>query len=161
MAIKSLTVNGKRVTVRFDDPEMPLLYALRNNLALHGPRFGCGLGAMRRLHGARRRQGCALLRHAAVVGRCEPEDRHARRPRHAGKAASGAAAFIEEQAVQCGYCINGMIMESAAFLATNKKPTEARDQAGARQQSLPLRHPCPHRARGQARSRARREGRQP
>ena len=46
-----------------------------------------------------------------------------------------------------------MIMESAAFLAKNKKPTEARDQEGARQQSLPLRHPCPHRARRQARRR--------
>jgi nicotinate dehydrogenase subunit A len=41
---KSLNVNGKAVTVTIDDPEMPLLYALRDNLALHGPRFGCGLG---------------------------------------------------------------------------------------------------------------------
>ena len=60
-------------------------------------------------------------------------------------------AFIDEQAAQCGYCINGMIMQAAAFLAENKKPTEARDQAGAGQQSVPLRHPCPHRARGDAR----------
>ena len=67
-------------------------------------------------------------------------------------------AFIEEQAAQCGYCINGMIMESAAFLATNKKPSEDANQAGARQQSLPLRHPCPHRARRQARRRRTREG---
>src|SRR5207248_4459818 len=41
---KSLTVNGKPVQITTDDPEMPLLYALRDNLALHGPRFGCGLG---------------------------------------------------------------------------------------------------------------------
>jgi aerobic-type carbon monoxide dehydrogenase small subunit (CoxS/CutS family) len=60
---KSLNVNGKAVRITIDDPDMPLLYALRDNLALHGP--------------------------------------------------------------QCGYCINGMIMESAAFLATTKKPTEA------------------------------------
>ena len=66
-------------------------------------------------------------------------------------------AFIDEQAAQCGYCINGMIMESAAFLAKNKKPTEAAHQEGARQQSLPLRHPCPHRARRQARVGSRRE----
>ena len=43
MPKKQLTVNGKRVTVDIDDPDMPLLYALRDNLALHGPRFGCGL----------------------------------------------------------------------------------------------------------------------
>ena len=43
MATKALTVNGKRVTITIDDPEMPLLYALRDNLALKGPRFGCGL----------------------------------------------------------------------------------------------------------------------
>jgi aerobic-type carbon monoxide dehydrogenase small subunit (CoxS/CutS family) len=41
---KSLNVNGRRVSVRYDDPQMPLLYALRDNLGLHGPRFGCGLG---------------------------------------------------------------------------------------------------------------------
>jgi nicotinate dehydrogenase subunit A len=41
---KALSVNGERVSITIDDPEMPLLYALRDNLALHGPRFGCGLG---------------------------------------------------------------------------------------------------------------------
>ncbi|HLN07997.1 MAG TPA: 2Fe-2S iron-sulfur cluster-binding protein, partial [Xanthobacteraceae bacterium] len=41
---KTLNVNGASVTIGFDDPDMPLLYALRNDLALHGPRFGCGLG---------------------------------------------------------------------------------------------------------------------
>ena len=44
MAKKSLNVNGKRVSVTYDDPQMPLLYVLRDNLGLHGPRFGCGLG---------------------------------------------------------------------------------------------------------------------
>ena len=58
-------------------------------------------------------------------------------------------AFIDEQAAQCGYCINGMIMESAAFLAKNKKPTEA-DIKNALPKILPLRHACPHRARRQA-----------
>jgi hypothetical protein len=42
MAKKSLNVNGKRVSISYDDPQMPLLYALRDNLGLHGPRFGCG-----------------------------------------------------------------------------------------------------------------------
>ena len=41
---KTLTVNGKRVSIKYDDPAMPLLYVLRDNLGLHGPRFGCGLG---------------------------------------------------------------------------------------------------------------------
>ena len=44
MAKKSLNVNGKRVSISYDDPQMPLLYALRDNLGLHGPRFGCGNG---------------------------------------------------------------------------------------------------------------------
>ncbi len=44
MAKKSLNVNGKRVSVTYDDPQIPLLYVLRDNLGLHGPRFGCGLG---------------------------------------------------------------------------------------------------------------------
>jgi nicotinate dehydrogenase subunit A len=41
---KALTVNGQQVEISIDDPDMPLLYALRDNLGLHGPRFGCGLG---------------------------------------------------------------------------------------------------------------------
>ena len=44
MAIKSRTVNGKRVPITYNDPQMPLLYVLRNDLGLNGPRFGCGLG---------------------------------------------------------------------------------------------------------------------
>ena len=44
MAIRSLTVNGKRVPVTYNDPQTPLLYVLRNDLGLRGPRFGCGLG---------------------------------------------------------------------------------------------------------------------
>ena len=66
---KTLTVNSKRVSIEYDDPAMPLLYVLRDDLGLHGPRFGCGLGAVRRLHCPRRRRGRALLRHAALGGR--------------------------------------------------------------------------------------------
>lgn len=46
-----LNVNGKAVLVSVDDPDVPLLYVLRDDLGLHGPRFGCGLGQMRGLHG--------------------------------------------------------------------------------------------------------------
>jgi nicotinate dehydrogenase subunit A len=122
---KSLNVNGKPVQVTIDDPEMPLLYALRDNLALHGPRFGCGLAqcgactvhvdgkAVRScvtpLSSLTARQKVVTLEGLGTAGKLHPLQR----------------AFIEEQAVQCGYCINGMIMQSAAFLATTKKPTEA------------------------------------
>jgi nicotinate dehydrogenase subunit A len=126
MAIsKKLTVNGKRVTVSIDDPEMPLLYALRDNLALRGPRFGCGLAqcgactvhvdgkAVRScvtpLSSLNEKQKVVTLEGLGTAAKPHPVQR----------------AFIEEQAAQCGYCINGMIMESAAFLAKNKKPTDA------------------------------------
>jgi len=122
---KSLNVNGKTVRITIDDPDMPLLYALRDNLALHGPRFGCGLAqcgactvhidgqAVRScvtpLSSLTAQQKVVTLEGLGTSQRPHPVQR----------------AFIEEQAVQCGYCINGMIMESAAFLAKTKKPTEA------------------------------------
>ena len=118
-----LRVNGHAVEVTADDPQMPLLYALRNDLGLHGPRFGCGLGQC----GA-----CTVELDGAAVRSCvtpisavgertivtleglgSPEKPHPLQK-----------AFIDEQAVQCGYCINGMIMQAAAFLATTKHPSE-------------------------------------
>ena len=125
MAKKQLTVNGKRVTVDIDDPDMPLLYALRDNLALHGPHFGCGLAqcgsctvhvdgkAVRScvtpLSSLNANQKVVTLEGLSSGNKLHPVQR----------------AFIEEQAAQCGYCINGMIMESAAFLAGNKKPSDS------------------------------------
>ncbi len=125
MASKQLTVNGKRVTLTIDDPDMPLLYALRDNLALKGPRFGCGLAqcgactvhidgkAVRScvtpLSSLKDTQKVVTLEGLGTAAKPHPVQR----------------AFIDEQAAQCGYCVNGMIMESAAFLAVNKKPTEA------------------------------------
>jgi nicotinate dehydrogenase subunit A len=121
---KALDVNGKTVTINIDDPEMPLLYALRDNLELQGPRFGCGLGQC----GA-----CTVHVDGRAVRSCitplsaiEPTQKivtleglgTADTPHPVQKA------FIEEQAVQCGYCINGMIMEAAAFLASHKRPSE-------------------------------------
>jgi nicotinate dehydrogenase subunit A len=122
---KSLNVNGKSVQITIDDPEMPLLYALRDNLALHGPHFGCGLaqcGACTVHIDGKAVRSCvtpvssltARQRVVTLEGLGTP-----RRPHPVQRA------FIAEQAAQCGYCINGMIMESAAFLAGNKKPTEA------------------------------------
>ena len=122
--IKTLTVNSKRVSIEYDDPAIPLLYVLRDNLSLHGPRFGCGLGqcgactvhidgeAVRScitpLSAVDAKQSVVTLE-----GLGSPEKPH-----------PVQKAFIDEQAAQCGYCINGMIMESAAFLAKNKKPSE-------------------------------------
>ena len=122
---KSLNVNGKAVRITIDDPDMPLLYALRDNLQLHGPRFGCGLaqcGACTVHVDGKAVRSCVLplskvgpaqkvvtIEGLAQGNRLHPVQR----------------AFVEEQAVQCGYCINGMIMESIAFLAGNKNPSEA------------------------------------
>jgi len=122
---RSLNVTGKAVTGDIDDPDMPLLYALRDNLALHGPRFGCGLAQC----GA-----CTVHIDGKAVRSCvTPLSSLAARQKVVTLEGLGSPqklhpvqkAFIEEQAAQCGYCINGMIMESAAFLARNKKPTEA------------------------------------
>jgi nicotinate dehydrogenase subunit A len=121
---KSLNVNGERVSVRYDDPQMPLLYALRDNLDLHGPRFGCGLGQC----GA-----CTIHIDGAAVRSCitpiatvESKQKIVTLEGLAGgtKLHRLQQAFIDEQAVQCGYCINGMIMQAADLLAKNKKPTE-------------------------------------
>jgi len=122
---KNLNVNGKRVSIRVDDPDMPLLLALRDNLALKGPRFGCGLaqcGACTVHVDGKSVRACVtplstLTDQQKVVtleGLGTPQKPH-----------PVQRAFIEEQAVQCGYCINGMIMESAALLSTNKKPSDA------------------------------------
>ena len=119
----TLNVNGKPVAITADDPQMPLLYALRDDLGLHGPRFGCGLGqcgACTVLVGGKAMRSCVMpvadvggkkivtLEGLSGPGQLHPLQR----------------AFIDEQAVQCGYCINGMIMQAAALLQTNKKPTE-------------------------------------
>src|SRR6478672_3967487 len=126
MAItKTLNVNGERVTSTIDDPDMPLLYLLRGNLGLHGPRFGCGLaqcGACTVHLDGQAVRSCVLplsslaaqQKVVTLEGLGTPERLH-----------PVQRAFIREQALQCGYCINGMIMESAAFLAKTKKPTEA------------------------------------
>src|ERR1700692_2458152 len=120
-----LNVNGKPAAVTVDDPDMPLLYALRDNLHLHGPRFGCGLGQC----GA-----CTVHVDGKAVRSCiTPLSSLTARQKIVTLEGLGSPqkphpvqkAFIDAQAVQCGYCINGMIMESAAFLATNKKPTDA------------------------------------
>ncbi|HVJ52880.1 MAG TPA: (2Fe-2S)-binding protein [Aliidongia sp.] len=119
----SLVVNGKPMKVAVDDPDMPLLYVLRDEFGLHGPRFGCGLGQCGactvHIDGAAVRS-CITPLSSVGAGKVVTLDGlgDAKKPHPLQKA------FIEEQAVQCGYCINGMIMQSAALLAKNKHPSE-------------------------------------
>jgi len=122
VAATSLNVNGRTVSVTVDDPDTPLLYVLRNEFGLHGPRFGCGLGQCGactvHVDGAAVRSCVTPL--SAVTGRIVTLE-------GLGTDANPhpvQQAFIDEQAVQCGYCINGMIMQSAALLARNPKPSE-------------------------------------
>jgi nicotinate dehydrogenase subunit A len=122
VATRSLNVNGRDVSVTVDDPDTPLLYVLRNELGLHGPRFGCGLGQCGActVHLDRAAVRSCVTPLSSVTGRIVTLE---------GLGTDAAPhpvqqAFIDEQAVQCGYCINGMIMQSAAFLARNPKPSE-------------------------------------
>jgi nicotinate dehydrogenase subunit A len=119
----TLNVNGHATTVSVDDPDMPLLYALRNDLHLHGPRFGCGLGQCGactvHVDGVATR---SCITPISTVGNGKIVTLEGLGT--ADKPHPVQAAFIEEQAVQCGYCINGMIMQSAAFLEKNKKPSD-------------------------------------
>jgi len=124
MTTIKLKVNGKSVDVAVDDPDMPLLYLLRNDLGLHGPRFGCGLGQC----GA-----CTVLMDGEAVRSCITPASSVGdaaimtleglgSPEHPSPV---QRAFIAEQAVQCGYCINGMIMQSTAFLSQTRTPSES------------------------------------
>jgi nicotinate dehydrogenase subunit A len=120
----SFVLNGRQRSVRVDDPEMPLLYALREDLHQHGPRFGCGLaqcGACTVHVDGRAVRSCVFpvakaagTKVVTLEGLGTPEKPHPLQK-----------AFIEEQAVQCGYCINGMIMQAAALLQTSKRPSES------------------------------------
>ena len=119
-----LTVNGKARVLHIDDPNMPLLYALRDQLGLHGLHFGCGLaqcGACTVHLDGQPIRSCVtpvsmvgMSKVVTLAGLGTPEKPHPLQ-----------AAYIEEQVPQCGYCINGWIMTAAAFLRDNRKPTEA------------------------------------
>ena len=122
MARTSLKVNGKAHVVDVD-PECPLLYVLRDNLALNNPRFGCGLGqcgACTVLLDNRAVRSCRLpVSRAAgkeivtLEGLGSPENPH-----------PVQKAFIKEQAFQCGYCLNGWVLTAKALLDKNPHPTD-------------------------------------
>lgn len=132
MAI-NFTVNGKAVSLDVD-PQTPLLEALRNDLELNGPKFGCGLaqcGACSVLLKGQAVRSCVIpvsavngLNVTTLEGLGDERKPHALQ-----------IAFIEEQAMQCGYCSNGMIISAAALLSRNPRP-EREDINNALEENL-------------------------
>jgi nicotinate dehydrogenase subunit A len=123
MSRVSLKVNGKAQVVDVD-PQCPLLYVLRDNLSLNNPRFGCGLGQC----GA-----CTVLLDGRAVRSCRlPVSLAASKEivtleglGEPGSPDPVQKAFIEEQAFQCGYCLNGWVLTAKALLDKNPHPTDA------------------------------------
>ena len=119
-------LNGQPVSL-YIEPETPLLEALRNDLKLNGPKFGCGLaqcGACSVLVEGRSTRSC-VTPVSAIAGR------KVTTLEGLGSAANPhplQSAFIAEQAMQCGYCASGMIITAAALLATNASPGKAEIQ---------------------------------
>lgn len=111
------------------DPNQPLLYVLRNDLQLNGPKFGCGLsqcGACTVLVDGKETRSCVTpLRQVAGKSVTTLEGLGTAEKPHPIQ-----AAFIAEQAAQCGYCTNGMIMSAKALLDRNPKPTAEQVKQG-------------------------------
>ena len=123
MARLRLQVNGAARDVEIDDPATPLLYVLRNDLALTGTRFGCGLaqcGACTIHVDGQAIRSCSMPVSAAV-GRQITTIEGLGSPDRPDPV---QAAFIAEQAPQCGYCTAGLVMTARAFLQQNRRPTE-------------------------------------
>jgi len=128
MAQYRLQVNGHTATVESWDPAQPLLYVLRNALGLHSPKFGCGLGQCGActvlLDGTPTRSCITSVEQAlghtitTLEGLGTPEQPHPLQ-----------TAFIAEQAMQCGYCVSGILISAAGLLARNANPDEAEVRA--------------------------------
>jgi nicotinate dehydrogenase subunit A len=120
----TLHVDGAPRSVEIDDPDMPLLYALRDDLRLNNPRFGCGLGQCGacsvQIDGHTVRSCITPVSSVAdrkittLAGLGTPEKPH-----------PVQRAWIEEQVNQCGYCINGWILTAVELLDRNPKPSDA------------------------------------
>ena len=123
MSAITLKVNGRTHSVDVD-PATPLLYVLSDDLELRGPKFGCGLGQC----GA-----CTVILKGAAVKSCVTPVRMAAGAEITTLEGLGTPekphplqqAFIDEQAVQCGFCVNGVILTAKAFLDKNPKASEA------------------------------------
>jgi nicotinate dehydrogenase subunit A len=128
MSLLSLKVNGQTHSIDVD-PTTPLLYFLSDDLGLHGPKFGCGLGQC---------GSCTVLVKGQAVRSCITAVESVQGVEIITLEGLGTIdkphpiqkAFIEEQAAQCGYCLNGVILTAKAFLDKNPKATEKEIQEG-------------------------------
>ena len=120
----TLNVDGKTRSIEVDDPRMPLLYALRDELGLNNPKFGCGLGQCGacsvHVDGQTIRScvtpvaSVANRKITTIAGLGDPDHPHPLQ-----------TAWIQEEVNQCGHCINGWLMTGAELLARNPRPSEA------------------------------------
>jgi aerobic-type carbon monoxide dehydrogenase small subunit (CoxS/CutS family) len=127
MSIITLRVNGRAETLDVD-PATPLLYVLRNDLDLHGPHFGCGLGqcgACTVLVGDTATRSC-VTPVSSVKGEITTLEGLAR----GGQLHPIQQAWIDEQVPQCGFCQNGQIMTAKVLLDRNPNPTDAQIRQG-------------------------------
>jgi nicotinate dehydrogenase subunit A len=123
MARIPLKVNGKSSVVEVD-PQTPLLYVLRDDLQLNGPKFGCGLAQC---------GSCTVIMDGNAIRSCATPVSAAQGRTVITLEGLGSTkklhpvqkAFVDEQAAQCGYCINGMIMTAKALLDKNPRPTDS------------------------------------
>jgi aerobic-type carbon monoxide dehydrogenase small subunit (CoxS/CutS family) len=123
MSTMTLMVNGTKHSVEVDDPTTPLLYVLRNDLGLEGPRFGCGLGQC----GA-----CTVLIRGQAVRSCSRQVSTAQNvdiTTLEGLSKNGTLhpiqqAWIDEQVPACGFCQNGQMLTAIALLAKNPRPSD-------------------------------------
>jgi nicotinate dehydrogenase subunit A len=123
----TIQVNGQAVDVK-STPDTPLLYVLRNELGLHGPRFGCGLG---QCGACTVHMGDQAVRSCRIpVGTVAGPITTLEGLSSGGQLHPMQQAFINEQAAQCGYCTNGMIMQSIVLVADTPNPTEDQIRQG-------------------------------
>ncbi len=128
MSLLSLKVNGQTHSLDVD-PTTPLLYVLSDDLGLRGPKFGCGLGQC---------GSCTVLVKGQAVRSCITPVESVQGVEIITLEGLGTVdkphpmqkAFIEEQAAQCGYCLNGVILTAKAFLDKNPKATEKEIEEG-------------------------------
>lgn len=122
MANQVFKVNGKSHTVNVDDPEMPLLYVLSEDLQMNGPKFGCGLaqcGACTVLLDGEPVRSCTLPNAIAVGSEITTIEGLGT----AEKPHAIQQAFIDEQAIQCGFCISGIMLYGKVFMDQNPRAT--------------------------------------
>jgi nicotinate dehydrogenase subunit A len=129
MPTYTFRVNGRGATVESWDPDQPLLYVLRDQLGLHGAKYGCGLGqcgACMVLVDGRTAFSC-LTPVRQVAGRTVTTVEGLGTPERPDRV---QAAFIAEQAAQCGYCTTGLIVAATALLRETPRPTREQVMEG-------------------------------